>query len=451
MKKLHALNLALCFSVLNGASGNNESKSAVWSQGTEKPNFIIIMADDLGYGDIGCFGNTTIKTPHLDRLAKEGVRFIDFHSNGAVCSPTRAALLTGKYQQRTGITGVITAKNHRDIGLPLSETTIAEALKNVGYATAVFGKWHLGYPKEFNPIHQGFDEFIGFVSGNVDYHSHVDQEGFYDWWNGDELTNQRGYTTDLINSNANDFIKRNKENPFLLYIAHEAPHSPYQNRESKPDRFPGGISGVDFPVPGSEENIPAMYKDMVEIMDENIGKTMELLRELELDNKTVVIFCSDNGANRNGSNGNLRGFKGSVWEGGHRVPAIIRWPGSIKPDWTSNETVLTMDIFPTVMEFAGLANYSGVDGISVADHLLNRKPLPPRSLFWQHGNDFAVRKNNWKLIVPNTYENPELYDLKSDVKELNDVSGENQGMVKELIGELKSWEKSVFEGVKIIP
>ena len=211
-----------------------------------------------------------------------------------------------------------------------------------------------------------------------------------------------------------------------MYIAHEAPHSPYQNRESKPDRFPGGISGVDFPVAGSEEDIPAMYKDMVEIMDENIGKTMSLLKELELDHKTIVIFCSDNGANRNGSNGNLRGFKGSVWEGGHRVPAIIRWPGSIKPGWTSNETVLSMDIFPTLMEFAGLANYSGLDGISMADHLLNRKPLPPRTLFWQHGNDFAVRKNNWKLIVPNTYENPELFDLKSDIKELNDVSGENQ-------------------------
>ncbi len=415
----------------------------------DSPNIIYILADDMGYGDIGCYGNKNIKTPNLDKLADEGIRFTDFHSNGAVSSPTRAALLTGKYQQRTGITGVITAKSHRDVGLPLSENTIADILRKEGYKTGIFGKWHLGYSKKYNPIHQGFDEFIGYMSGNVDYHSHVDQEGYYDWWRGDELINQRGYTTDLITENAIDFIQRNKENPFFLYIAHEAPHSPYQNRESKADRCPGGVPGVDFPVSGSEKDIPSIYKDMVEILDENVGKTMEVLKELKLDNKTVVIFCSDNGANKNGSNGILKGFKGSVWEGGHRVPAIIRWSGRIKQGVTSNEPVLTMDIMPTILEIAGHENYTGIDGISLADHLLNNKPLPPRSLFWQHGNYYSIRKNDWKLVVYKKHEDPELYNLKSDVKEVFDVSDENPGIVKELLEDLTEWQKNVLEGVKI--
>jgi len=449
MKKILSVNLFLYFSLISGVAQNAESKSSIPVSRIEKPNFIVILADDMGYGDIGCYGNKNIKTPNLDKLAEEGVRFTDFHSNGAVCSPTRAALLTGKYQQRTGITGVVTAKSHRDVGLQISENTIADILRKKYYKTGIFGKWHLGYSKKYNPIHQGFDEFIGYVSGNVDYHSHVDQEGYYDWWRAYELINQRGYTTDLITENAIDFIQRNKENPFFLYIAHEAPHSPYQNRESRADRCPGGVLGVDFPVSGSEKDIPSLYKDMVEILDENVGKTMDVLKELKLDNKTVVIFCSDNGANRNGSTGGLKGFKGSVWEGGHRVPAIIRWPGRIKQGQTSNEPVLTMDIMPTILEIAGHENYTGIDGISLADHLINNKPLSSRVLFWQHGNYYAIRKNNWKLVVSKNYENPELYDLKSDVTELIDVSDKNPKIVKDLLEELKAWQKDVFDGVDI--
>ncbi|MDA7895419.1 sulfatase-like hydrolase/transferase, partial [Akkermansiaceae bacterium] len=153
---------------------------------TEKPNIVFIMADDLGYGGLSCYGSKTTKTPHLDKLASTGVKCLDFHSNGAVCSPTRAALMTGRYQQRSGVGGVITATSHRDTGLPLKEWTLGEAMKEFGYATALFGKWHLGYPAKFNPIHQGFDEFEGFVSGNVDYHRHIDQEGYFDWWKRDK-------------------------------------------------------------------------------------------------------------------------------------------------------------------------------------------------------------------------------------------------------------------------
>lgn len=295
-----------------------------------RPNFILIMADDLGYGDIGCFGNMQIKTPVIDQMAKEGVRFTNYHSNGAVCSPTRAALMTGNYQQRAGVTGVITAKNHRDTGMPLSETTIAEVLKKEGYSTGMFGKWHLGYPAKFNPVHQGFDEFQGYVSGNVDYHSHVDQEGYADWWKSDTLKPDTGYSTDLITRYAGDFISRHRSNPFFLYIAHEAPHSPYQDRNSKADRFPGARNGIDFLVQGSEKDKAAVYKNMIEILDENIGSVVNTLKRFGLYENTVIIFCSDNGApGKMGSNGVLSGFKGSVWEGGHRVPAVMQWPGHI--------------------------------------------------------------------------------------------------------------------------
>jgi arylsulfatase A-like enzyme len=199
-----------------------------------KPNIIIILADDYGYGDVGCYGSREYNTPHIDALAAGGMRFTDFHSNGVVCSPTRAALLTGRYQQRSGISGVVTAGAHRHTGMDLKEITFAEVLKAEGYVTGLFGKWHLGYAVEYNPVHQGFDEFIGYVSGNVDYHAHLDQTGKEDWWKEDELVPENGYTTDLITTHGVDFIRRHREKPFLLYLAHQAPHYPFQGRQDPP-------------------------------------------------------------------------------------------------------------------------------------------------------------------------------------------------------------------------
>ncbi|NQT02271.1 MAG: sulfatase-like hydrolase/transferase [Planctomycetes bacterium] len=196
----------------------------------ERPNIILIMADDLGYGDIGCYGSKKIRTPNIDALARGGLRFTDYHSNCPVCSPTRAALLTGRYQQRCGIEGVVTAAKHRHTGMALEEVTFAEVLKRRGYATGIFGKWHVGYNVEFNPAKQGFDEFIGYVSGNVDYHSHIDQAGFEDWWKNLQKVPEEGYCTDLITKHGVDFIERHKDGPFCLYLPHEAPHYPYQGR-----------------------------------------------------------------------------------------------------------------------------------------------------------------------------------------------------------------------------
>ncbi|NEW83988.1 MAG: sulfatase-like hydrolase/transferase [Mariniphaga sp.] len=450
MNELHSTGILFYIALILGVAQDSYCQLSSQSLNNKKPNFIIILADDLGYGDIGCYGNSKILTPNLNLMAKRGVRFLDFHSNGAVCSPTRSALLTGKYPQRTGITGVITAKKHRDVGLALSEITIAEDLKKAGYVTGMFGKWHLGYSPKYNPVHQGFDEFIGYVSGNVDYQSHVDQEGNADWWKADKLENETGYSTDLILRNANDFIIKHQKSPFLLYIAHEAPHSPYQNRSSKADRYEGAKNGIDFPTNGSEKDAASKYKDMIEILDESVGKTIETLKRLGLYENTIVIFCSDNGATQKGSNGVLKGFKGSVWEGGHRVPAIIQWPGRIKSGWISHETVLTMDIFPTLLELAGVTELGEIDGKSINEHLLHQKSLAYRTIFWQHEDKYAVRKGKWKLVVSELNTKPELYDMMTDFEEKNNVADSYPNIINDLQAEYEKWVSKVNKGVKII-
>ena len=416
------------------------------SRAVDKPNIILIMADDLGYGDIGCYGNRTIKTPNIDALARGGMKFSDYHSNGAVCSPTRAALLTGRYQQRAGIEGVVYAKGPaRETGLALEETTFAEVLKKRGYATALFGKWHLGYNVEFNPVRQGFDEFRGYVSGNVDFHSHIDGAGFDDWWKNLEKVPEEGYTTDLITKHGVDFIERHKDRPFCLYLPHEAVHSPYQGRNDPPERLPGGKKGKR--AQGAE--ITRAYKEMIEVMDEGIGRIVDTVRRLGLERKTFIFFCSDNGATKNGSNGALSGYKGSLWEGGHRVPAIAYWPGRIKPGTTTDQTVLGMDLFATMASIAGAKLPAGfkLDGVDLLGMLTKNEKLPDRTLFWRYRKEKAVRRGPWKLLVRDG--KAALYNLDQDLGEKNDLARTNARMLKKLEDELAVWDREVSAGVKL--
>jgi len=416
------------------------------SRAVDKPNIILIMADDLGYGDIGCYGNRTIKTPNIDALARGGMKFSDYHSNGAVCSPTRAALLTGRYQQRAGIEGVVYAKGPaRETGLALEETTFAEVLKKRGYATALFGKWHLGYNVEFNPVRQGFDEFRGYVSGNVDFHSHIDGAGFDDWWKNLEKVPEEGYTTDLITKHGVDFIERHKDRPFCLYLPHEAVHSPYQGRNDPPERLPGGKKGKR--AQGAE--ITRAYKEMIEVMDEGIGRIVDTVRRLGLERKTFIFFCSDNGATKNGSNGALSGYKGSLWEGGHRVPAIAYWPGRIKPGTATDQTVLGMDLFATMASVAGAKLPAGfkLDGVDLLGMLTKNEKLPDRTLFWRYRKEKAIRKGPWKLLVQDG--KAALYNLDEDLGEKNDLARTNARMLKKLEDELAVWDREVSAGVKL--
>jgi len=418
----------------------------------DRPNIIIILADDLGYGDISCYGSKTISTPNIDALAEGGLKFTDFHSNCPKCSPTRAAFLTGRYQQRCGVEGVVTAKGHRENGMPLKETTFAEALKATGYRTAIFGKWHVGYQVRFNPVKQGFDEFGGYVSGNVDYISHIDQVGYKDWWKNADEIDEEGYTTDLITEHGVDFIERNTAKPFCLYLAHEAPHYPYQGRGDKPVRTPGDPEAFE----GREDKATA-YKEMVEIMDEGVGRVVETVKRLGLERKTFIFFFSDNGAMRLGSNGPLRGFKGDIFEGGHRIPAIAYWPGRIEPGTITDQTAIGMDLFATMASIAGTPIPKGLklDGVDLSPVLCGRGKLGERTLFWRFKKQKAVRRGPWKLVVvsankkkKNAATTTSLFNLDDDLAEANDLASLKPEIAKELAKALAEWESYIDAGVE---
>ncbi len=349
----------------------------------DKPlNFVVIMADDLGYGDLSTYGGPIV-VPNIDRMAAEGLKFTDFHSNGAVCSPTRAALMTGRYQQRAGIPVVVFAPENRPThidGLQEVEHTFAEMLRERGYSTGIFGKWHLGYYPRYNPTVQGFDEFKGYVSGNVDFFSHVDGAGRFDWWHNVEKSDEPGYVTSLINKHAVDFIERHRDRPFCLYVPHEAPHNPYQgpNDDPKGFRVAGGFSGQ---LEQSAEEIKQKYREMVVEMDKGVGAILDTLERLDIAEDTLVFYISDNGATPNGSNGSLRGFKASVWEGGHRVPGIAWRPGSIEPGTATSQLAASMDIWPTIAELAGAA-------------LPSDRPLDGVDYSRNHADDFWIRPHD---------------------------------------------------------
>ena len=418
-----------------------------------QPNIILIMADDMGDAGLSCTGNRAFKTPHLDQLAAEGLRFTDFHSNGAVCSPTRAALLTGRYQQRTGVDGVVNADpkvayHHR--ALQLEEITFAEVMKDAGYATGMCGKWHVGYDRKFNPSRQGFDRFVGFVSGNIDYISHYDRMETFDWWHNLELNHEPGYSTHLINRHALKFIEDHKDAPFCLYVAHEAIHNPNQGPDDPairgPEKRPAReLSPVDEAV-----------RAMTLAMDDGVGSIVAKLRELKLENETLVIFISDNGGtSQNKSTSNkLRGRKGSIWEGGHRVPGIAWWPGRIKPGSITDETAIGIDLMPTMMALGGARLPDGhqLDGIDLSGLLLKGEPLPKRRLFWALEGDrgAAVREGPWKLVV--TRNDPaKLYNLKEDLKEANDRAADHPRLAGELAAALKAWQAEVRASATVQP
>ena len=411
------------------------------------PNFIIIMADDLGYGDLSTYGGW-IDVPAIDRLAAEGLKFTDFHSNGAVCSPTRAALLTGRYQQRAGIPMVVYAdpkrETHRD-GLQPIEYTFAEMLKEQGYATGIVGKWHLGYYPHDNPIHRGFDFFRGYVSGNVDFFSHVDGAGTFDWWHQDAKSDEKGYVTTLINQHAVQFIEDNKDRSFCLYIPHEAPHFPYQGPGDDPVGFrvAGGSSAR---LQLSPELTKQKYAEMVVEMDRGVGAVIDAVEGTGISGHTLIFFFSDNGATRRGSNGPLRGHKGSVWEGGHREPAIARWPGKIQSGTVSGELAAGFDLWPTMAELAGapLPAERPLDGVSLAAVLLDGKTLDRQEMFWKHQNAVAMRDGPWKYIAgENGFEGPGLFNLDDDLGEQTNLAAEFPDRTQSMAEAVAKWLQEV--------
>ena len=401
------------------------------------PNIIVIMADDLGYGDTSVYDGW-VKTPQLERMASEGLTFTDFHTNSSVCSPTRAAFLTGRYQQRVGIVDVV-ARHLDTPGLDPSQPTIPSLLKNAGYKTALQGKWHLGKELKFNPIHHGFDEFRGFLDGYIDYHAHAKA-----WHNGLKIEPQPGYSTHLITANSLKFIKSNKDHPFFLFVAHEAVHLPFQTPEDTPEnRKP--IPKVDR---WKRERIRPKYKIMLEEMDKGIGEILDTLKELEIAENTPVFFLSDNGSIGAGSSLPFRGGKFSHYEGGHRVPAIAWWPGTIKAGRKTDAIVTGMDFLPTALEISGakLPADRKLDGTSFKSLLTDGTEFPNRKLFFGYEPKLgtAMRDGDWKMIIKG--DNQQLYNLEDDIGEKENLIDKFPERAKEMAKEIEKWKREVIPG-----
>ncbi len=421
-----------------------------------RPNIVIMMVDDMGYAgpSIAPYGNSNYKTPGMDRLAREGLRFSDFHASGAICSATRAGLLTGRYQQRAGIEAVIHPRSdhpeHRK-GLHESEVTFAELFQQAGYATGLVGKWHLGYAEEtpkYHPLDHGFDYFKGYVSGNIDYVNHWGDHFRHDWWHGRKLTTEQGYTTHLINRYAIEFIEANRDRPFCLYVAHESPHAPVQGPNDPIQRGPGAQKRT---TPANEA-----MKQMILEMDKGVEQVRAKLVELGLAEHTLFLFFSDNGDARGTNTGSpkLRGHKGSVYEGGTRVPAIAWWPGRIEAGKQTDATAISIDIMPTVLSAAGIAapRSRSLDGVDLMPVLLEQKPLPPRTLYWANlsnngARSEAIRDGDWKLVVqhrkakPGTFANEsiELFQLKEDLAETSNLAVKHPERASQMLQRLKAW------------
>lgn len=419
-----------------------------------RPNIVFIMADDLGYGDLGCYGNQENKTPNIDALAANGLRFTDFHSSGPMCTPTRVATLTGLYQQRFGskFDGAISGVRDYDSGLPLEALTIAEALQKEGYTTGCFGKWHLGYKPPYFPLNQGFDTFRGLGSGDGDFFSHIDRSGREDWWLNDEKVPEEGYTTELITRHSVAFIKRHRDSPFFLYVPHLAIHFPWQGPDDPPHRKKG-INYADdkWGVIPDRSNVAPHVRSMIEALDESVGQIVETINALGLAENTLIVFTSDNGGylsyaggfERISSNGPLRAQKGSIYEGGHRVPTIVNWPGRIRPGMTS-ETGHSIDWFPTFAQLAGATTENlSLDGIDLSPLLFDGSPLPKRKLFWRKNDAWAIREGPWKLCFERNQMG--LYHLDNDIGETVDLSDSMPERVAALRRAWIEWEASVNE------
>lgn len=424
--------IALGISIL--PTSRVEAQTAGRQPAPPRPNIVLILLDDAGYGDFGCYGCTDIRTPNIDRVARQGVRLTDFYSNGPLCTPTRAALMTGRYQQRVGLEWAI-SPGEKEPGLPVEETALALMLKREGYATALFGKWHLGYRREFGPLAHGFDEFFGLLSADIDHYSHREINGEPDLYEGDQPVDRKGYMTELINDRAVSFIDKHAAKPFFLEVAYNAVHWPFQ-----PPGRPDDVRDVETWLRGSRRD----YAKMLERVDDGVGAILETLERHGLTKQTLVIITNDNGGERLSRHGPLRGAKGILLEGGIRVPCIMRWPGRLPAGKVSATPGMTMDLTATIHAAAGAKppeNHK-LDGVDLIPVLNGTKPAPERTLFWRidrgSAGQWAARKGKWKYI---RYSRGELlFDLDADIAEEHNLSTREPAKVAELRKDVARWE-----------
>src|SRR5688572_5009926 len=411
---------------------------------TPRPNIVLIVTDDVGYGDIGSYGAPDIKTPNLDRLAREGVRFTDFYA-APTCSPTRASLISGRYYHRFRIERPLPASGPAgDQGLRPTGRSLPALLKSAGYATALLGKWHLGYTPALSPNAHGFDYFYGFKSGLIDYYQHTDGAGQHDFFENDSPAHPAGYSTDLFTDRAVRFIDENASRPFFLEVAYNAAHWPFQ----VPDRPSVAPNNARFVQPHDEStSTRADYVAILERADQGVGKILAALTARGLDRNTLVVFMNDNGGEWLSRNAPLFHRKDSVGEGGVRVPAIMRWPARIPAGRTTPQVGIVMDVTATLLAAGGVTVPAEArpDGIDLLPILEGRAQPVERTLFFRNAaggrQQRAVRRGNWKLLVdgPNTF----LFDLTKDIGERNDLASARGDVARTLRPLLAAWEKDV--------
>ncbi len=408
----------------------------------ERANVVLIVSDDQGYGDISCYPHPDeVSTPNIDRLAAEGARMTSGYASCPVCAPTRAGLLTGRYQQRFGF---YTAADSR-AGLPLSETTLSEILSKHGYATGVFGKWHLGYTPRYRPLERGYKTFYGFLGhGGHDYFDLSITDEIHSIYRDRSPIADTGYLTRNITKEAIAFIEASKEGPFFAYVPYNAVHNPIQAPDDYIQRFSN---------PDQKRNT---YLAMLAIMDEGVGEILGTLDRLGVSDDTLVIFFSDNGGARGTTamNGALRDYKHSVYEGGIRVPFLLRWPGRIAPGTVSDEPVISIDAFATILAAAEVDPPEGValDSRNILPALTGSLDGPlHEALYWSwidkdSEKGWAVRKGRWKLLTDK--DGLELYDLQADISESRDLATERPAIVEGLLASFRGWQAGIVPRIR---
>jgi arylsulfatase A-like enzyme len=403
-----------------------------------RPNILIIVGDDMGYADIGVHGCKDIPTPHIDSLAKNGVRCTSGYVSGPYCSPTRAGLMTGRYQQRFGHEFNPGPNPMGEIGLPLTEVTLADRLKAAGYKTGMVGKWHLGDAEKFHPINRGFQEFYGFLGGARSFFPITGNApvGGRMYRNLEVLPEDQPYTTDTFAREATAFIDRHAKEEWFLYLTFNAVHTPMHATEKYLARF------KDVQPEGRRT-----YAAMMSAMDDAIGAVLAKLDENKLTENTLVFFVSDNGGPpvNSSNNGVLRGNKAQTWEGGIRVPYLVQWKGRIPAGKTFDSPVIQLDFHPTALAAAGIeAKDAKFDGVNLLPHLEGKVTTPPHeTLYWRFGDQMAIRHGNLKLVQGRGAEQRMLFDLAADIGEQKDLSADKPEVVKELTAKYDAWSATL--------
>ena len=407
-----------------------------------QPNIVFILADDLGYADLGCYGRREVSTPNLDRIADRGVRFLQGYASSAVCSATRTALITGRYQYRlpVGLEEPLAGKT--DVGLPPDHPTLPSLLRQAGYATALIGKWHLGMPPLFGPTRSGYDRFYGMRSGAIDYYTHLNSRGAHDLWDGDEPVTQHGYVTDILGDKAVETVNDLTGRPFFMSLHFNAPHWPWEapGDTGEAERLRGGT------LRHYDGGTQRTYYRMVEAMDRQIGRVLQALEARGIADNTIIIFTSDNGGERFSATWPFTGMKLELLEGGLRVPSICCWPARIPAGQVSDQVSITMDWMPTLLEAAGTAadpRYPS-DGISLLGHMADRTAPVPRKLFWRYriNAQRAMRDGDFKFLK--IRDNTFLFNVVEDPRERGNLKDRHRDIYDRMVAEWEVWNRTIL-------